>query len=163
MNENESALRDASEHDIPQLCNHHRKMFEEIWGRKGRLIDIAVGEEMEREYSRKLARELPSGSCKAWIIESGGRVVASGAITIVSFVPTPVDLSSKVAYLHSVYTETNMRGKNFAGRIVKAAISYCKTSGIRRVILNASEAGRPVYEKIGFTPYPEMMRLIIEY
>lgn len=45
----------------------------------------------------------------------------------------------------------------------EAMISDCKNRGIRRVLLNSSNEGRPIYEKIGFEPIPAMMRLMIEY
>ncbi|PKN62076.1 MAG: hypothetical protein CVU57_26250 [Deltaproteobacteria bacterium HGW-Deltaproteobacteria-15] len=162
LDEKGFTLREATESDIAKLSIHHRKMFEEIWGKKGQCIDNSTGNELEQEYSRKLRAELPGGSCKSWLIEKDGQVAASGAITIVSFVPTPTDLSSRVAYLHSVYTEPGMRGNRFSGVIVKAALAYCRTNGIKRVILNASEAGRPIYERIGFCSYPEMMRFFVE-
>jgi GNAT superfamily N-acetyltransferase len=155
-------LREATEQDIPQLSIHHRKMFEEIWEKKGQQIGNSASIEIEQAYLRKLSKELPAGSCRSWLIENGNQIVASGAITIVSLVPTPNDFSPKVAYLHSMYTEKGLRGKNFADCIVRKAIEYCKAEGIRRVILNASEAGRPIYERIGFTASPEMMRIFIE-
>lgn len=155
-------LREATERDFPQLSIHHRKMFEEIGSRKGQEIADSVAAEIEQAYSRKLSEDLPAGRCRSWLIETGNVAVASGAISIVSFVPTPSDVSSRVAYLHSMYTEKEARGRNFAFRIVQAALAYCKTEGIRRVLLTASEAGRPVYERIGFSPYPEMMRIFIE-
>jgi GNAT superfamily N-acetyltransferase len=144
----EVVLRDAAERDIPQLGIHHRKMFEEIWERKGENIDISICKGIGKAYRQKLKQELIKGPC----------IVASGAITIVSFVPTPNDLSSRVAYLHSMYTEKEYRNNNFANRIIEKAIQYCKDHGIKRFFLNASEAGRPIYEKIGFHSAPEIMR-----
>ncbi len=155
-------IREATVSDIPLLAIHHRKMFEEIWEKKGEDIDSSRFAEIERTYIQKLRRQLPDGSCKAWIFEDEHRIIASGAISIVSFVPTPQDLSSNVAYLHSMYTENDQRNKHCAKRIVKQALHYCKAHGIKRVILNASEAGRPIYEKIGFQAAPEIMRLILE-
>lgn len=137
-------------------------MSEEIWGTRGETIESSIATEIERAYSLKLSAELSSGACKSWLIESENQVVASAAISIVSFVPTPIDLSSRVAYLHSVYTEPGVRGRNLAGRIVECALSYCKTSGIKRVILDASEAGRPIYERIGFSASTNSMRILIE-
>jgi ribosomal protein S18 acetylase RimI-like enzyme len=160
--ENGFILREASERDIPLLSRHHRKMFEEIWEKKGQPIDSSTGGEMEQAYSRKLSTELAAGSCKSWLVEKGDQVVASGAITIVSFVPTPNDLSSKTAYMHSIYTEPGSRGQNLASRIVLTALEYCKANGIRRVILSASNAGKPLYERIGFVSSPEMMRISLE-
>jgi GNAT superfamily N-acetyltransferase len=155
-------LREANGDDIPQLCTHHRKMFEEIWETRGQSIESSIAIEIERAYSLKLSAELPSGSCKSWLMESGNQLLASGAISIVSFVPSPVDLSSRVAYLHSVYTEPGLRGRNLASRIVECALSYCKTNGIKRVILDASEAGRPIYERIGFSASTNSMRILVE-
>ncbi len=155
-------MREATEQDVPQLSVHHRKMFEEIWEKKGQRIGNSASIEIERAYSRKLSKELPAGLCRSWVIEDGNGIVASGAITIVSLVPTPNDFSPEVAYLHSMYTERGFRGKNFAGRIVRKALEHCKANGIKRVILNASEAGRPIYERIGFSELPEMMGVFIE-
>jgi hypothetical protein len=36
-----AALRETTERDIPQFGIHHRKMFEEIWERKGEDIDLS--------------------------------------------------------------------------------------------------------------------------
>jgi GNAT superfamily N-acetyltransferase len=106
--------------------------------------------------------ELKSGICRAWVIEDEGKIISSGAITFVSFVPNPSDLSSKVAYLHSMYTEKSHRKKKCAQRIIQKVIEYCKANGIKRIVLNASDAGRHVYEKIGFHSTPDTMRLFIE-
>jgi len=158
----EMPIREATENDITQLGIHHRKMFEEIWEKKGERIDNSICEEIEKAYAQKLKQELIDGVCKAWVIENDNKIIASGAITIVSFVPTPNDLTSSVAYLHSMYTEEGYRNRSFANLIIKKSIQYCKEIGIKRVFLNASEAGRPIYEKVGFRPAPETMRLFIE-
>jgi GNAT superfamily N-acetyltransferase len=137
-------------------------MFEEIWEKKEQQIGESASIEIEQAYLRKLSEELPGGSCRCWVIENRNQIVASGGITMVSLVPTPNDFSSKVAYLHSMYTEKEFRGKNLADRIVRKALECCKANGIKRVILNASEAGRPIYERIGFSSSPDMMRFLIE-
>jgi len=108
-----------------------------------------------------LKREIAAGSCKAWVVRNGNRLVASGAISIVSYVPVPNDPNPHIAYLHSMYTEKEFRGRKYAQQIVEKAIQYCKENGICRIVLNASDAGRSVYEKSGFLPAPETMRLVI--
>ncbi|MBM4331144.1 MAG: GNAT family N-acetyltransferase [Deltaproteobacteria bacterium] len=155
-------IREATDGDIPLLAIHHRKMFEEIWERRGEDIDSSRFAEIEKAYIQKLQLQLQDGSCKAWVIEDEHRIIASGAISILSFVPTPQDLSSKVGYLHSMYTEKDQRNNHCANRIIKQALHFCKAKGIKRIILNASESGRPIYEKIGFRSAPETMRLLIE-
>ena len=155
-------LREASSGDIAILAMHHRKMFEEIWEQKGEPLGITRADEIENAYTKKLDLELGSGICKAWVIEDEGKIVSSGAITFVSFVPNPSDLSSRVGYLHSMYTEKSGRNKKCAQRIILKAISHCKAQGIMRIILNASDAGQPVYQKMGFRSAPDILRLYLE-
>ena len=161
-NISEMNLREALIGDIAVMAEHHRKMFEEIWELKCEHLGAVRAAEIEKAYTQKLETEMDCGICKAWVVESKGEIVSSGAITFVSFVPNPYDLSSKVAYLHSIYTKRSHRNKKCAQRIIQNAIEYCSSQGINRVILTASEAGKPIYEKIGFRSTPEMMRLLIE-
>jgi len=155
-------LQDATIDDIPVLSVHHRKMFEEIWEQKGELISQALAKKLEAAYSAKIGKQIPEGSCKVWVVMADNQIVASGAITIVSFVPVPFDINDNIAYLHSMYTEKGYRHKKCAQRIVKRALQYCQQNGIKRIILHASEAGRLVYEKLDFVSSPETMRLSIE-
>ena len=155
-------IREALIGDISIMAEYHRRMFEEIWEKKGEHLDAVKASEIEKAYTEKLETEMNSGACKAWVIEDKGEIISSGAITFVSFVPTPNDLSSKVAYLHSVYTKESHRNGKCAQRIVRAAISYCRSNGVNTIILGASNAGKPIYEKIGFRSTPEMMRLFVD-
>jgi len=157
-----TVLREADNSDIQQLSKHHLKMFEEIWQKKGEKIDISLCNEIENAYARKLAQELADGTCKAWVIEYKNIIISSGAVSVVSLVPTPDDLSSNVAYLHSIYTEKEYRNRNFGSLIVQQAIQYSRDNGIRRIFLNSSEAGKPIYQKIGFRSSPETMRMFIK-
>jgi GNAT superfamily N-acetyltransferase len=156
----EPGVRPATRDDIPVLAIHHRKMFEEIREKSGNPLDLSVLPALERAYAEKLRAELGSGACVAWVVEAEGRVVASGAVSTMSYVPVPHDLSLRIAFLHSIYTEPGYRNRGFARRITLEATGFCKKNGIRRLYLFASGAGRPVYEKNGFVPVPNMMLLL---
>ncbi|MFZ1987066.1 MAG: GNAT family N-acetyltransferase [Desulfatitalea sp.] len=153
--------RIAGVEDIPGLAKHHGKMFAEIWEKKKATLSTAEIEALERAYSDKLTQQMKDSVCVAWVISHNERLAASGAITLVSFVPVPNDLNHRIVYLHSMYTEKEYRGNGCARRIVQAAIDYCRTQGVKRVLLNASDAGRPVYAALGFQAAPEAMRLFI--
>jgi GNAT superfamily N-acetyltransferase len=155
-------IQEATCDDIKQLAIHHRKMFEEIWEKKGEKLEVDKAQEIEERYSEKLEKQITEGTCKAWVVKDGNQLVASGAISVVSFVPVPYDTNHNIAYLHSMYTEKEFRGRKYAQQIIERAIQYCKEHGISRVILNASDAGKPIYEKSGFMSSPETMRLFIK-
>ena len=155
----EPCIRPATRLDIPALAGHRGKMFEEMWAKSGISADPSAFLALESVYAGKLEDWLGSGSCVAWVIEADGRTVSSGAVSILPYGPVPHDLSPDIAFLHSVYTEKEFRHRHFAQRIAQEAAHYCSTHGIRRLYLFASEAGKPVYEKAGFTPVPNLMVL----
>lgn len=155
-------LREASISDISILAVHHRKMFTEIWNKRREDLDPERAKQIEKAYTSKLETEMKNGICVAWVIEDNERVISSGAITFISLVPNPYDLCSKVAYLHSIYTEEPHRKKKCAQQIIQKAISFCSSQGIHRIMLNASDAGQSLYYKLGFRSAPDTMRLLIE-
>lgn len=155
-------IREAEKSDIPVLALHHRKMFQEIWSKKGTTLDEHLLDQVEQAYAEKLTGQFSDKSCKAWLAVQDDTVVASGAVTIISFVPTPQDLSHQLGYLHSLYTEKEYRGKHCAHTIIDQVIVFCTEKGIKRIILTASDEGRPIYHAIGFRAAPELMRLILE-
>jgi GNAT superfamily N-acetyltransferase len=155
-----SCIRLAFKEDIPRLAIHHRQMFEEIQERNGTFPDPSGMAVLEKEYAGKLAREFNTGTCISWVAEAGNRIVASGAISILPYVPVPYDLSCRVAFLHSIYTEKEYRHQHHASHITQAAANYCRSQGIKRLYLFASDAGRPLYEQTGFVPVPNMMLLL---
>lgn len=155
-------IQDATLDEARILAKHHRKMFQEIWEQQGLIIENNRAEELESAYIDKITKQIPEGICKAWVIKKDDEIIASGAITIVSFVPVPSDLGHNIAYLHSMYTEKPHRQKQCARKIIERAIQYCQKNGISRILLNASDAGKPIYEKAGFVSSPETMRLFIK-
>lgn len=156
----EVCIRVATPDDITVLAKHHRMMFEEIWEIKGIPTDKSGLASLEKEYAKKLTNEFKSGTCISWVVQIGDQIVSSGAISIVSYVPVPHDLSLRVAFLHSIYTEKEYRHQHYARDITQEAANYCRDLGIKRLYLFASDAGRPLYENIGFVPVPNMMMLL---
>ena len=159
--EDEGYIRFATSDDIPLLELHHRIMFGEIREKSGNPADPEVLGVVGIEYAKKLVREIPSGDCVAWILQLGDRAVASGAVSIVSYVPVPHDPFSRIAFLHSIFTEQEYRNRRFGSRITQAAAGYCKSLGIRRLYLFASDAGRPLYTRAGFVPVPNALLLMM--
>jgi len=154
-------VKEASVVDIQVLAVHHRKMFEEIWEKKGQVLDETDAENIEQSYIHKLENQLNHGMCKAWVVQNGNEIIASGAITIISYIPIPNDPNLDIAYLHSIYTEKEFRNQKYAQSIIDEAVNYCKKLGIKRMILNASDSGKPIYEKYGFVSAPDTMRLFL--
>jgi GNAT superfamily N-acetyltransferase len=154
-------LRLATIDDIPALVNHRRRMFEDMDALKSVTRDRAGLDAMEAAYAVLLRYEIPAGSTRAWVIDDGGTITASGALKITDWLPRPDGQRRGLVYVHSVYTVPEYRRQGLARRILNAMIDYCRDNGWPRLTLHASELGRGLYENLGFKPTNEM-RLILE-
>ena len=137
-------------------------MFKEIRDLQDKKIDDSSYKKMEEAQARKIGEGFPKRLCHSWIAEDeNGKIVASGAISICSFVPTPENPNYIGAYLHSMFTEKEHRGNGVAAKIIEEARNFCRQNNISTIMLSASAAGKTVYEKIGFKPIDSFMYLIV--
>ncbi|MCX7773607.1 MAG: GNAT family N-acetyltransferase, partial [Clostridia bacterium] len=60
-----------------------------------------------------------------------------------------------------MYTVPTHRGKGVATEIFRRTVEEAKASGCGRISLNATEMGRPLYEKFGFEPSHDEMVLTL--
>lgn len=55
-----------------------------------------------------------------------------------------------------MYTEPGARRRGVAKMLMNAMIGWCRAEGFRSVWLHASDAGRPIYQSLGFEATNEM-------
>jgi predicted GNAT family acetyltransferase len=56
----------------------------------------------------------------------------------------------------NVYTEPEWRQRGIARTLMKTAMEWSVARGFDRMVLHASEAGRPLYASLGFLATNEM-------
>ena len=154
-------LRPAVVADIPALVSHRRRMFEDMYADKAVVRDRVAYEAMDTAYADILRYEIPAGSTRAWVIDDGGIIAASGALKFTDWLPRPDGQRRGLVYVHSVYCVPEYRRQGLARRILQAMIAYCHENGWPRISLHASDMGRGLYEELGFQPTNEM-RLVLE-
>jgi GNAT superfamily N-acetyltransferase len=152
---NDWTLREAGPGDIAVLAQHRRGMFDDMLAHQAVGFTQAQVDEMEPHYQRYLEEHLGK-AIRAWVIEVDGAVAASGAILVQMWSPRPGDLTGQSALLHSIYTAPAFRRRGFARTITETLVQACKEMGFKTVSLHASQAGRPLYESMGFHPTTEM-------
>ena len=123
-------------------------------------------EELARELLDKstsaLAAALADASYVGWLaVGDDGKVIAGAGAHIKPQLPrmsydrarvevTPVPL------VVNVYTEPECRGQGVARALMRVLMKWAATLGSDRVVLHASDAGRPLYTSLGFHPTNEM-------
>lgn len=101
-------------------------------------------------------RTLTGGRYHGWFIEDAGRIVAGGAVVLTEFQPSPKNPRTLRPYVVNMYTEPADRRKGYAARLMTAIIDWTRQAGYPHLFLHASEAGRPLYRKLGFEDNNEM-------
>lgn len=146
-------IRLATIDDAAIIARHRAAMF----------LDMGYFDEAQAQIvatnSLPILREmLMSGEYRAWLIEFEGQIVAGGGIILRRLLPRLGSMNGgQEAYILNMFTEREHRRKNLARQIMQAMIAWCQENKIGRVSLHASDAGRPLYEDLGFVATNEMM------
>jgi GNAT superfamily N-acetyltransferase len=145
-------IRPATPDDCAIILHHRRSMFEDM--QEGTAEDL---DRMTEATAPWLAMALAEGTYRGWLAQQPqGRVVAGGGILISSWPAGPRDHSARRAVILNVYTEPDARRQGLARRLMLLMIQWLKDQGFSSVALHASDAGRYLYESIGFLPTNEM-------
>jgi len=147
------ATREATVADAALISAHRRAMFLSMPN-----PDDAVLDRMSRAFEPWVRERLTDGRYLGWIVEDDGRVAGSAGMLLVDWPPHPFHPdTSQRAYLLNVFVEPEFRRQGLAHRLIEQCVAEAKRRGVRVVTLHASDAGRPVYEKLGFHSTSEMM------
>jgi GNAT superfamily N-acetyltransferase len=145
-------FRLATLNDRDVILHHRRRMFEDM--QEGTPTDL---DRMIEATSPWLDRALADGSYRGWLADNGhGQVVAGGGILISPWPAGPRDPQTHRAIILNVYAEPEVRRQGVARQLMLLMINWLKEQGFSSIALHASDAGRHLYETLGFQPTNEM-------
>jgi GNAT superfamily N-acetyltransferase len=152
MASSDITFRLATLNDRDVILHHRRRMFEDM--QEGTPADL---DRMIEATSPWLDRALADGSYRGWLADNGhGQVVAGGGILISTWPAGPRDPLCHRAVILNVYAEPGYRRRGLARQLMVLMINWLKEKDFRSVALHASDAGRRLYESLGFFPTNEM-------
>jgi GNAT superfamily N-acetyltransferase len=148
-------IRAAQPGEAPLIVAHRRAMFAEI-----RQLPIEQLDAMEAAFGPWVADRLAHGEYHGWFGESTTGVVVAGAgVWLMDWPPHMLHVEARRANLLNVYVQPIFRRRGLARALTETALNWCRQNGVRMVILHASDAGRPIYEALGFKATNEMSLL----
>lgn len=106
------------------------------------------------------AEALTDGSHTAYLVFDEDKFVGAGGISYYKVMPTYHNPSGKKAYIMNMYTAPDYRRKGIAYKTLDLLIADSKSKGIHAITLEATDMGRPLYEKYGFTNMKGEMELL---
>jgi GNAT superfamily N-acetyltransferase len=139
--------------DAEIIARHRVGMFHEMHGlADGKRAELAAA---AHAY---LLRALPGGEYVGWLAspsDDSSRIIAGAGVQIRGILPRPETLGPEAIVLN-VYTDPAFRRRGLAEKLMEHVIDWAREAGIGRLVLHASTAGRPLYEKLGFEQTNEM-------
>ena len=120
--------------------------------------DIDMGEVKKQSYDY-YKKALLDGTHIAYLIFEEDRFVGAGGVSFFQIMPTYHNPSGKKAYIMNMYTHTDYRRRGIAYKTLDLLIKDAKSRGITAISLEATDMGRPLYEKYGFVQMRNEMEL----
>ena len=145
-------IRIATKEDIESLMSIRLEM-----------LKVVNNLSEDYEYSDELKNEsrdyFLNGDHITAIAVDGDIVIGCASMSFFRIMPTFSHPTGKRAHLMNVYTRNEYRRQGIAQKMVELLIEKTWEKGATEISLDATELGRPLYEKIGFTNSSEGMVL----
>lgn len=119
--------------------------------------DMSVVEEESYAYYR---RALETGEHIAYLVYDNGKFIGAGGVSFYQVMPTYHNPTGKKAYIMNMYTAPEYRRQGIAIHTLDLLVKDAKEQGVLQIALEATDMGRPLYERYGFVKMEDEMELI---
>lgn len=118
--------------------------------------DMSVVEQESYAYYKKA---LASEEHIAYLVYAEGKFIGAGGVSFYQVMPTCHNPSGKKAYIMNMYTAPDYRRQGVAFHTLDLLVRDAREKGISQIMLEATDMGRPLYEKYGFVKMEDEMEL----
>ena len=116
--------------------------------------------EVEQESYAYYKRALESGEHIAYLVYDNKNFVGAGGVSFYQVMPTYHNPTGKKAYIMNMYTAPEYRRLGIAFHTLDLLVKAAKEQGVSQIALEATDMGRPLYEKYGFVKMEDEMELV---
>lgn len=95
----------------------------------------------------------------AYLVFDEEKFVGAGGVSLFQVMPTYHNPTGKKAYIMNMYTAPEYRRQGIAYKTLDLLVAEAKRKGISAISLEATDLGRPLYEKYGFKKSNDEMEL----
>jgi GNAT superfamily N-acetyltransferase len=151
-------IRLCNPNDAAVVARHRVEMFREM----GEVPTEDLARELLDKSTSALAAALADRTYIGWFaVDQAGKVLAGAGAHIKPQLPRIAHGLGRVEVapvplVVNVYTEPECRAQGIAKALMRVLMKWAEETGTDRVVLHASDAGRPLYTSLGFNPTNEM-------
>ena len=113
------------------------------------------------EFIRETADFLRTADQTTLLMMDGDTPIACATLCYKRCIPTPGHPTGKRAHLMNVYTAPGCRRRGLARRLLTMLHREAERRGVTEITLDATDAGRQLYESMGYAASDECMVLDI--
>jgi GNAT superfamily N-acetyltransferase len=152
------SIRLASADDAGIVAHHRVAMSRDL----GRVKNDAQAVQLLEVSVAVLGAALGDGTYLGWLAsDDSGRVLGGVGVHLKPQLPRIAPdgksiFTGRVPLVVNVYTEPDARRLGVARALMQALMEWAKAQGCDRVLLHASDMGRPLYASLGFEESNEM-------
>ena len=96
-----------------------------------------------------------------WGIKNENKIAATASLCLFSRIPYEENKTGSEGYILNIYTLSEFRKQGFAKSLINEIIKYAEDNNIKRLWLDSSNDGKPVYLKKGFEEKNNVMELFL--
>jgi len=141
--------------DLPLLIEWRMRVLREVF-LLPKDTDTALLERANRQYYERHLREESHTACFA---KEKGTVIGCGGICYQEELPSPDNSGGFCGYLMNIYTLPEYRRAGVGREIVKFLIRDARERNVEKIYLESSDAGRRLYQELGFSEMRGYMKL----
>ena len=119
-------------------------------------VDMSLVEKESYEY---YMRALETDEHIAYLVYNNGTFIGAGGVSFYQVMPTYHNPTGKKAYIMNMYTVPEYRRQGIAFHTLDLLIKDAWEQGVSQIALEATDMGRPLYEKYGFVKMEDEMEL----
>ena len=120
-------------------------------------VDMSL---VERESCAYYKRALETGEHIAYLVYDNGAFVGAGGVSFYQVMPTYHNPTGKKAYIMNMYTAPEYRRQGIALHTLDLLVNNAEEQGVLQIALEATDMGRPLYERYGFVKMEDEMELV---
>ncbi len=117
--------------------------------------------ELNHDLTNNTEKYFQNGDQATFLAWEEGRPVACATVCYFMVLPTFSHPGGLRAHIMNVYTKEAYRRRGIGVELVKMMIEDAKQRGVSHISLDATQEGRLLYQKCGFTATEEGMELIL--
>jgi GNAT superfamily N-acetyltransferase len=140
-------IRPAEANDLDLILQMRLDFLGEVRG----LVPVEATDEFRAETRAFIHRTQREDRLRTWIAEEHGDVLWIVSVVVNDVPPLHDDARSREGYIINEYVKPAARGRGVGRLLLGAAVGSADKLGIRRFSLVATDAGKPLYVKEGFT------------